>query len=49
MTLTPHEARHLLIHLTGAEGRIRPGGFTALEKLDLIEKLREIAEKDGGE
>ena len=42
MTLTPEEIRHILSALTGGEGRIRPGGFSALDKLALIEKLKEM-------
>ena len=43
MTLTPREISHILSHLEDGEGRIRPGGWSALEKIDLIEKLKRFA------
>lgn len=45
MTLTPQDIRHLLSSLTGGEGRIRPGGYTALEHLALVEKLNAMAQE----
>ena len=48
MILSPDELRHILAHMTGAEGRMRPGTWTALMKIALVEKIEKMI-KDGEE
>lgn len=49
MTVTPHEARLILASMGYIDGAIRPGTFTALEKLALTDKLRACAAMEDGE
>lgn len=43
MTLTPRMARHILSCLGHGESTIRPGSFTGLDRLALIEELKRCA------
>lgn len=46
---SPHEARLILASMGYIDGSIRPGKFTALEKLALTDKLRACAAMEDGE
>lgn len=48
-TVSPHEARLILASMGYIDGAIRPGTFTALEKLALTDKLRACAAMEDGE
>ena len=43
MNLTPGMARHILSCLGHGESTIRPGSFTGLDRLALIEELKRCA------
>jgi len=45
--LSPHEARLILASMGYGDGSIKPGLYTAEQKLDVLDKLRTCAAEDG--